>query len=61
MPEPEEQPVPVRRVSMTVTGYLRHGHPAAGWYDMQGQADGGETYSIPAFAAADISIDTKGV
>lgn len=39
----------VRRVSFTVTGYLRHGHPIGGFYDMQTQADGGMTYSIPAF------------
>lgn len=37
----------VRRVSFTVTGYLRHGHPVGGWYDMQSSADGGEQYSIP--------------
>lgn len=39
-------PAPVRRVTMTVTGYLRHGHPVGGWYDMQATASGGEHYSI---------------
>lgn len=55
----EETPdtdVPVRRVSMTVTGYLRHGHPVAGWYDMQGAADGGVTWSVPEFAVDEQSV-----
>lgn len=41
---------PPRRVTFTVTGYLRSGTPAGGWYDMQSTADGGQTYSIPEFA-----------
>ncbi len=51
----DEQP-PVRRVSLTVTGYLRQGHPVGGWYDMQAQADGGQTYSIPEFEVDEASV-----
>jgi hypothetical protein len=41
---------------MTVTGYLRHPHPAAGWYDMQSAPNGGETWSVPEFAVDEASI-----
>ncbi len=48
---------PLRRVSMTVTGYLRHGHPVAGWYDMTTQADGdGQDWSIPEFAVDEATV-----
>lgn len=59
MPEPTDTPipdVPVRRVTFTVTGYLRHGHPAAGWYDMQSAADGGQHYSIPEFEVDESTV-----
>ncbi len=48
--------IPVRRVSMTVTGYLRHGHPVGGWYDMQTNADGGQHYSVPEFEVDELSV-----
>lgn len=48
--------VPVRRVAMTVTGYLRHGHPAGGFYDMQTAADGGMGYSIPESEVDEASV-----
>lgn len=53
---PRDANVPVRRVSMTVTGYLRHGHPVGGWYDMQSHADGGQHYSIPEFEVDEQSV-----
>lgn len=59
MPEPADTPspdVPVRRVSFTVTGYLRHGRPIGGWYDMQSAADGGQHYSIPEFEVDELSV-----
>lgn len=52
----DETDVPVRRVSFTVTGYLRHGHPVGGWYDMQSAADGGQQYSIPEFEVDEDSV-----
>lgn len=52
-PEPD---VPVRRVSFTVTGYLRHGHPVGGWYDMQSEPDGGQPYTIPEFEVDEASV-----
>jgi plasmid maintenance system antidote protein VapI len=49
--------VPTRRVSFTVTGYLRHGHPVGGWYDMNSSADGnGQGYSIPEFEVDEDSV-----
>lgn len=56
MPEPTESGVRVRRVSMTVTGYLRGGHPIGGYYDLQTDADGGMQYSIPAFEVDEASV-----
>lgn len=55
-PGAEPETVPVRRVSMTVTGYLRHGHPVGGFYDMQTAADGGMAYSIPEFQVDEASV-----
>lgn len=54
--ESPEIEAPVRRVSFTVTGYLRGGHPVGGWFDMQGRPDGGQQYSIPQFAVDEASI-----
>ena len=54
MADPED--ISVRRVSFTVTGYLRHGHPVGGWYDMQSQPNGGQTYSIPEFEIDEASL-----
>lgn len=54
--ETPDTDVPVRRVSMTVTGYLRHGHPVGGWYDMQCAADGGQSWSVPEFAVDEQSV-----
>lgn len=51
-----EADIPVRRVSFTVTGYLRHGHPVGGWYDMQSAADGGQLYTIPEFEVDEDSV-----
>jgi|GEM_PF-4795574 len=51
-----DEPVPTRRVSFTVTGYLRHGHPVGGWYDMQAQPDGGQVYSIPESEVDEASV-----
>jgi len=51
-----DEQIPVRRVQFTVTGYLRHGHPVSGWYDMQAHADGGQTYSIPEFVVDEATI-----
>jgi addiction module HigA family antidote len=51
-----ETDAPVRRVSFTVTGYLRHGHPVGGWYDMQSEPDGGQPYTIPEFEIDEDSI-----
>ena len=45
-PDATAEDVPVRRVTMQVTGYLRHGHAVGGWYDMQATATGGDQYSI---------------
>lgn len=45
-----------RRVSFTVTGYLRHGHPVGGWFDMQSEPDGGQAYSIPEFEVDEDSV-----
>lgn len=51
-----DEPVPTRRVSFTVTGYLRHGHPVGGWYDLQSESDGGQAYSIPEFEVDEASV-----
>lgn len=51
-----DEPVPVRRVSFTVVGYLRHGHPVGGWYDCQSEPDGGQLYSIPEFEVDEASV-----
>lgn len=56
MPESNESPVRARRVSMTVTGYLRGGHPIGGYYDLQTDANGGLTYSIPEFEVDEASV-----
>lgn len=45
-----------RRVTMTVTGYLRGGRPGGGWYDMQSDANGGVQYSIPEFEVDEESV-----
>jgi plasmid maintenance system antidote protein VapI len=51
-----DEQVPARRVSFTVTGYLRHGHPVGGWYDMQSEPEGGQPYTIPEFEVDEDSV-----
>ena len=50
-------PEPLRRVTMTVTGYLHRGRPIGGWYDMNSAADGnGQAWSIPEFAVDETTV-----